>query len=228
MTSDTALPVYQEQRSLPEEYIVPQDSRYVPLQQQPYSCCPTSFQIVMLRHGMPLVPAELIGWHMGLVVPPEDAKFFYNPRISVEEPPIGYGTQVGLIDEYHPSKAMERLGIPFRVDIQTIDNFPTLESFVTALQEVVDRDGDVLFCLRWGDVLDEDKAAAPIDPTMGHVCVFDRLVDGKIRIVDPARGRKWRVFEPWHIYHSLQHHGLERKAGLWYIHRLTEDQKGAT
>ncbi len=219
MNEDAVLPAFEV--TFQEELIVPQDTRYVPLQQQPYSCCPTAFQIVMLRHGIPLVPAELIGWHMGLVVPPQDAKYFYNPRISVEKPPKGYGTHVGLNDDYNPSYAMEKLGIPLRVDIWTIDKFPILESFIAALEKVIEGDRDVLFCWRWGDVMDEDKAVDPVDPAVGHVCVFDTIKDGLVRLIDPARGRKWRTFKASHIYQSMQQHGADRKAGLWYLHRLT-------
>lgn len=48
--------------------IVPLDTRYVPLTQQKWCCVPTCFQVVMLRHNIPLVPAEVIGYHMGLIV----------------------------------------------------------------------------------------------------------------------------------------------------------------
>jgi hypothetical protein len=105
------------------------------------------------------------------------------------------------------------------VDIQTIDRFPTLESFTGALEEVIEKDWDVLFCLRWGDVLDEDKEAQPVDPTMGHICVFDVIGPEGLRIIDPARGRKWRSFEPRYIYQSMQNHSVKRMAGLWYMHR---------
>ncbi len=49
--------------------IVPKDSRYIPFSQQPYCCVPTSIQMVMYRHNIPLVPAEELGYHLGLTVP---------------------------------------------------------------------------------------------------------------------------------------------------------------
>lgn len=40
---------------------VPEDSKYIPFTQQKWLCTPTCIQMVMLRHNIPLVPAELIG-----------------------------------------------------------------------------------------------------------------------------------------------------------------------
>jgi hypothetical protein len=49
--------------------IVPSDSRYVPLTQQKWCCVPTCIQMVMIKQGIPLQPAELIGYELGLIVP---------------------------------------------------------------------------------------------------------------------------------------------------------------
>ena len=71
--------------------IVPADSRYIPLTQQKYCCVPTCIQMVMVRRGIQLQPAELIGHHLGLIVDTESAKYFWNVTTG-ERPSSGYGT----------------------------------------------------------------------------------------------------------------------------------------
>ena len=94
----------------------PDDSRYVPFTQQAYCCVPTSILMIMYRNGMPLIPAEELGYHLGLTVPPEDSHLFYKVRVSNTPPSLaGYGTQIYNPD-YEPNKVFRELGIPFNFD----------------------------------------------------------------------------------------------------------------
>jgi hypothetical protein len=38
--------------------IIPKNSRYIPLTQQKWCCVPMCIQMVILKHGMPLISAE--------------------------------------------------------------------------------------------------------------------------------------------------------------------------
>ena len=62
--------------------IIPKDTCYIPLTQQPWCCVPTCFQMVMLRYKIPLVPAELMAYHMQVVVPKRDKKLFFNIKTT--------------------------------------------------------------------------------------------------------------------------------------------------
>src|SRR4051794_40060347 len=107
--------------SMPDN-VTPADSRYVPFVQQPYCCVPASLHMVMYRRSMPLVAQEELGYHLGLVVPPNDGHWYWNPRISAKRPPAGYGTQIQRA-EYSPDAAFERLGVPLRMITRLIDHF---------------------------------------------------------------------------------------------------------
>ena len=66
--------------------VVPEDSRYVPLTQQRSCCAPTCIQMIMYKNGIPLKPAEEIGYHMGLTVSLDAECLFYNARTSATPP----------------------------------------------------------------------------------------------------------------------------------------------
>lgn len=53
--------------------------------------------MIMYRHGIPLISAEELGYHMGLVVPPEEERLFNHVRVAKEPPTeAGFGTQIHL------------------------------------------------------------------------------------------------------------------------------------
>jgi hypothetical protein len=65
---------------------IPPDSRYIPFTQQTSCCVPTCIQMVMYKLGIPLLPAEEIGYHLGLTVHPDKSYLFYNVRTSTKPP----------------------------------------------------------------------------------------------------------------------------------------------
>ncbi len=198
--------------------IVPADTRYVPLQQTPYGCCPTAIQIVMLRHGIPLVPAELIGWHLGLVIPPEDAKYFYNPRVSATSELYGCFPHPGD-PEIDPDVAFKALDIPLSMTIHPVGDMSSEDAFKDLLSSSLGQDLDVLMSVRWKDVMIEETITEPSDPEAGHILVVDKF-DGKtVRIVDPGRGPKWREYEAGYLYRSMEQHANPRMAGIWVLRR---------
>lgn len=203
-------------RDLPK--IVPDKTRYVPLQQQPYSCCATCIQMVCIRRGLPLLPAELIGWHLGLVIPPEDAHFFYNPRISEKPPPKGYGTQVGIEGQgIDTDLAFQNLGLPLKLEIMEYRNFDKTEDIWSAIEANLAADNDVIMSVLWGDVVNTREIQEPYDPDSLHIILVDYIDDDYIRFVDPARGPKWRLFHKDYISRSMEKNKERASSGIWII-----------
>jgi len=60
--------------------IIPLATRYVPFTQQKSCCVPASISIVMYKRNIPLLPQELLGYHLGLIIDPQNKELFWNPR----------------------------------------------------------------------------------------------------------------------------------------------------
>jgi len=192
---------------------IPSDSKYVPLTQQRWCCVPTCIQIVMLRHQLPLVPAELIGYEMGLVVPEDNLKYFWNARTG-ERPPASYGTQIGK-PEYGPNAVFKKLNIPLKMSWELINKFPTYTQFKAQLASYK-QENDWLVCFDWGKLFAADYQG-------GHVCVLDKvdLSKEEIRFVDPDyNSPKWKVISMQKIYDSMVFHGKDKSAGFWILENL--------
>lgn len=195
--------------------VKPNDLRYIPLTQQEYCCVPTCMQMVMYKHGIPLVPAEELGYHLGLVVPPEKARLFIKVRTSETPPASGYGTQIYL-PEYEPNKAFKKLGIPLSFSMKPITEIKTAEQLLEELETAESKDKDVLLCFNHGALIDDPSR------DWGHLCVFDRMVDGQIRIIDPSPNQpKWRLVSAEKMLEAMKIHGKRKTAaGLWYLENL--------
>lgn len=193
--------------------IIPKPTRYVPLTQQKWCCVPTCIQMVMLRHTIPLQPAELIGYHMGLVVPKEDLLFFYNARTG-PKPPSGYGTQAGKV-AYGPNRVFKKLGIPLKMSWSLINKFKTIDSFRVYLLDVSKKDTDVLICYDWPTLFGIKDAEHG-----GHVCVLDTvfLKEDIVRFIDPsAFAAKWISVKIPELYEAMKFHGKEKGGGFWEL-----------
>lgn len=58
-----------------------------------------------------------------------------------------------------------------------------------------------------------------IQPNAG-VVVFDKIVDGQVRIVDASpRSPKWRLIKPSLLFDAIQQHGDENAGGIWCFAR---------
>ena len=187
-------------------------SRYIPFTQQSYCCVPTSIQMVMYRHGFPLVPAEDLGYHLGLTVPPEDEHLFHKVRVT-QEPPVasGYGTQIQLA-EYEPNKAFQSLDIPLVFSQQLISGISSVEDLMTILQKIEADDSDALLCFNHGVI------RGAYEPNTGHVVVFDKIIGNKVQIVDASpRNPKWRLIELDILYSAMAQHGDDNFGGIWLL-----------
>jgi hypothetical protein len=195
--------------------IIPSDTRYMPLTQQKWCCTPTCFQIVMLRHDIPLIPAELIGYYMGLIVPEDGLKYFWNARTG-ERPPAGFGTQAGN-KEYAPNAMFKKLNIPLKITWSLINKFKDIDQFKNYLVEVEKNNNDVLVCYDWGKLFDKPEYQG------GHVCVLDRVYVDKdeVRIIDPEYDApKWRMVKIDKLFEAMKFHGQDKSAGFWELHKV--------
>jgi hypothetical protein len=116
--------------------VIPNDSRYVPFTQQDYCCVPTSIQMIMYRNNIPLIPAEELGYHLGLTIPPDVANLFYKPRIA-DTPPstAGYGTQIYNPD-YEPNKVFKELEVPLSFSKKLASELQSAEDLLNELQKI--------------------------------------------------------------------------------------------
>ncbi len=75
-------------------------------------------------------------------------------------------------------------------------------------------------CFNHGVLVDDSNK------NWGHVCVFDRLIDDKIRIVDPSPEHpKWRLVEADKTYEAMSKHGVEKSGGVWLITKEGENER---
>jgi hypothetical protein len=191
----------------------PNDSRYVPFTQQPYLCVPTCIQIVMYKNNIPLIPAEEIGYYLGLSVPPEFESSFFKARVF-DTPPVssGYGTRIQLA-EYEPNQAFKKLGIPLIYSTKLSSQISNADEMIKELISIQDNNDDVLLCFNPGVLYRNEYK-----PLTGHVVVFDRIIDGKIRFIDPDHKLpKWGYVEPTVLLAAIKAHGDENSGGMWYL-----------
>lgn len=195
--------------------VVPSDSRYIPLTQQRWCCVPTCIQIVMYRHKIPLIPAELIGYHLGLIVPEEELQYFWNGRTG-KMPVASWGTQISK-PEFSPNVVFKKLKIPLKMELKLISGFKNLQTFKEYLREVESRDKDVLVCFDYGTLYNTDYHG-------GHVCVLDRvyLSKGEFRLIDTEyKSPKWRVVKVDKLYSAMKIHGDVKSGGFWELIRTS-------
>lgn len=191
--------------------IVPSDSRYIPFTQQSACCVPTCIQMVMYRHNIPLLSVEELGYYLGLIVHPDRARLFYNVRTSEEKPPAGYGTRIYL-SEFEPNAVFRKLKIPLNFTKKLINKFGSQKELIVYLQTAESDDKDVLLCFNHGALIDDPSK------DWGHVCVFDRIIGDKIRIIDPSPDQpKWRVISVEKMFNAMKKHGEKRSGGFWEL-----------
>lgn len=188
----------------------PNNSRYVPLTQQPRCCVPTSIQMIMYRKGIPLIPAEELGHHLGLTVSPEDGELFYKARVAAKPPSAaGYGTQI-FNREYEPNKIFKKLGIPLRFTLTLADELRDTKDLLYRLKEIEKNDEDALLCFNHGVI------RGKFEPFTGHVAVFDRISKGQIQLVDASpKQPKWRLVSVELMFEAIKRHGNDSSGGIW-------------
>lgn len=189
----------------------PEDSRYIPLTQQAACCVPTCLQMIMYKNDVPLMPAEELGYHLGLTVHPSRKHLFYNVRTAETPPPAGYGTQIYNPD-YEPNKVFREIGVPLSLTILPSDELGGPDGLLEKLRSVEVENADAMLCFNHGALVDNP------DMDWGHLCVFDRIIDGQIRIVDPSPEQpKWRLVTAEKLFAAMEKHGVKNSASVWLI-----------
>lgn len=120
------------------------------------------------------------------------------------------------MEEFNPNQAFKKLGIPLSLVVTSISNIASAEELLTLLLRAEEDDADILFCFNHGALVD--------DPTRdwGHLCLFDKMIDGEIRIIDPSPNHpKWRKVSVEKMFRAMVKHGEKpTAAGLWEIVKL--------
>jgi len=194
--------------------IIPKDTRYLPLTQQKSCCVPASISIVMYKLGLPLLPQELLGYHLGLIVAEEDKPLFWHPRTG-KRPLHGYGTQIGL-KAYDPNLAFKRLDIQLKMTIHPIDQFKTESKFIAFVTSSIREDKHMLVCFHQGKLSNDDKQG-------GHVCVIDKIYPHRkiIRLIDPSPNRpKWREVKISLLKKAMELHPTNGGA-FWELEKIS-------
>jgi hypothetical protein len=170
---------------------------------------------VMYKNKIPLIPAEEIGYHLGLIVPPSESRLFFNVRTSNIKPPAGYGTRI-YMKKFDPNKAFKKLNIPLFLEMHPISLFETVDQVFTLLSEIEKRGKDILLCFNHGALIDDPNR------DWGHLVLFDRIVDNQFRIIDPSPTHpKWRLVKPEKMFYAMKKHGEKpTSAGLWEINKI--------
>lgn len=184
---------------------VPSDSRYVPFVQQPYCCVPACIQTILYKNNLKLLSQEEIGIELGLVVPSDVAHTFFNVEVR-DKPPIGsgFGTRIQL-QEYSLQKLIEKQKWPFDFKPRLASGLGSTQELLQALAQAEDTNGDILICFQ-----NDNKS--------GHVCVFDRILASKVRLIDPSQQfSKWRMMEAQELFERIQNHGDDNYGGLWRL-----------
>ena len=78
------------------------------------------------------------------------------------------------------------------------------------LKEAEKEDIDIIVCFHHGTLANNPEK------DWGHACIFDRIIDGGIRIIDPSpHYPKWRVVTFEKMFEAMQKHGEKEAAGFW-------------
>lgn len=166
--------------------------------------------MIMYRKGIPLIPAEELGYHLGLTVPPTDGHLFYKARTSIKPPSAaGYGTQI-FNPKYNPNKVFQKLDIPLRFTITLANEIKDSEDLLHRLKQIEQNDEDALLCFNHGVIRGKFK------PFSGHVAVFDRVVNGQVQLVDASpKQPKWRLVNAELLFDAIRRHGNDSSGGIW-------------
>jgi hypothetical protein len=147
------------------------------------------------------------------VVSPEHSKLFSNVRTAAKAPSsAGYGIQSHL-PQYEPNTAFAHMNIPLHFAIEPIAEISSANELLERLRMHEENDIDVLVAFNLGALIDDqslDKAH--------HACVFDRIVDGRIRLVDPSfYAPKWRIFDAEQLFNAMKKHVSPEYGGIWAL-----------
>jgi hypothetical protein len=115
----------------------------------------------MYKLGIPLLPAEEIGYYLGLTVNPSRSFLFYKVRVADTPPAAGYGTQI-YKPEYEPNAAFRNMGVPMHMIMKPIDSFVSADEFLDELKKIESEGKDTLMCFNHGALVDDETKTGGI------------------------------------------------------------------
>ena len=165
--------------------------------------------MVMYRNNISLQSQEDIGYELGLTVPKEDAHLFNKVRTG-KKPSAGWGTQIQK-PEFDINRFFEKFNIPYEVERFSIKDLPKTAALKNKLQEIEAAGHDALLCFDYGILWGVDHKG-------GHVCIFDKLSESQVHIIDPERNvPKFRVVSLERLHQAIRMHGVRNACGVWEI-----------
>jgi hypothetical protein len=185
--------------------------KYTPVTEKEYCCVPAVLQMIQERRGLRLYTQDIIGHHLGLVVPADKAHQYRIVRTG-QEPETGWGIQIRE-DEYSINNYFFKVGLPIRMDTYHATDIGDVESF---LAENLTRDNDVAVCYNSRSLFGHG------DPE--HVSVIQELepeVD-EVTLIDPGMGvPKERKVHLSRLVQILEKADRDSLHGFWVF---TENQ----
>jgi hypothetical protein len=179
--------------------------KYNPITQKEYCSVPAVLQMIQERRGLRLFTQDLIGHHLGLVVPADKAHLYRIVRTGME-PETGWGTQI-YKSEYSINAYFGRAGLPLKFQTHHARTIDDVSEF---LAENLTKDNDVGVCFNGrllyghGDV--------------EHLSLIQEFEPGsdEITVVDPGIGlpklRKVRLSRLLQILEKSKTNSLH---GFW-------------
>ncbi|MFZ2126510.1 MAG: hypothetical protein WAV04_03300 [Candidatus Microsaccharimonas sp.] len=163
----------------------------------------------MYRNDIPLIPQDELAYKLGLTVPENDAHLFERVRTG-SKPPSGWGTQISK-PEYNPNEVFKELNIPLGLEQFFMRDFIDITGLKKLLTTIQAEDGDALLCFDYGKLWGLPQKG-------GHVCVFDRIENDTIYIIDPERNvPKYRNVSLGALFKAMNFHGDANSTGVWKI-----------
>jgi hypothetical protein len=112
--------------------------------------------------------------------------------------------------------AFKKIDIPLSFCIKPISEITSVNQLVSELKSTEANDTNALLCFNHGALVDD------ANKDWGHIVVFDRIIDGQLRIIDPSPDYpKWRLVDAGKMFEAMKKHGEKKTAaGIWFLTKL--------
>jgi len=184
--------------------------KYNAITEKEYCCVPAVLQMIQERKGLRLFTQDIIGHHLGLVVPAEKAHQYRIVRTG-QEPDTGWGVQIHD-SQYSINNYFFKVGLPLKVETYHASDIGDVESF---LAENLTKDNDVAVCFNSKSLFGHGDSE--------HVSLIQELEPDadEVTIIDPGIGvpkeRKVRLSRLVQILEKADRGSLN---GLWVFSEL--------
>lgn len=151
--------------------------KYNPITEKEYCSIPAVLQMIQERRRLRLFTQDIIGHHLGLVVPAEKAHLYRIVRTG-QKPDTGWGTQIRQ-DEYSINNYFYKVGLPLKHEVHHARDIADACAF---LAENLTRDNDT------GVYYNSKSLFGHGDPE--HVALIQELdpEGDEVTLIDPGIG----------------------------------------